>query len=130
MMQQFIYQAVIKLQSAESEFSRIPSHLPGANTISLESKPFQTYDDCVTSCVSLMKAMSDKANAGLDSPIFKVSSEVNPLLSGKETLSKDWGPGELSRVWLYDKSMETEGKIVAIGQAKIFVSRPTLPLLN
>lgn len=120
MSKQFSYQAVVKLKTPESQASRIPSVVPGANTMNLESRFFTTYDECAESCVTFMKELSIKANEGLKDPIFKVSTEVNPLISGKSTLSKDWALGEISRVWIYDKEMEKSGKIVAIGQAKIF----------
>lgn len=91
----------------------------------MTSRQFISYEECVSAC----KALMDDVVKGLNSsnPVFKLSAEVNPMYTGQVTLSKDWGPGEISRLWIYDQGMEKTGHIHAVGQARIFGSTYSVP---
>lgn len=114
----FRYMATIKLTSTELKVNMLQETYPGATSIAVSSRTFETYDECVSSCKRLMDDFLKRANG--KRTIFKMGSEVNPIHSGQQTLSKDWSVGEVSRLWIYDKKMEQTGHIHAVGQARIF----------
>lgn len=117
----FCFGATIKARSAFYKIDALGELLPGVSTITLVSRSFLSYDECVSSCRQLMDDVTDRLNEA-SAGIFKLGSEVNPLYSGSPTLSKDWAPGEVARLWIYDQSMEKSGQIAAMGQARIFGS--------
>ncbi len=117
----------MKLVSPELNVNILQELYPGINSLACTSRVFGTYDECVSSCKSLMDDLMKKANAKSD--IFKMGSEVNPVHSGQPTLSKDWAVGEVSRLWLYDKKMEKGGQIHAVGQARIFAQAGPQPVV-
>lgn len=114
----FHFTATIKLTSTELKVNMLQETYPGATSAAFTSRTFETYDECVSSCKSLMDDFLKRANGRRSH--FKMGSEVNPIHSGQQTLSKDWAHGEVSRLWIYDKKMEQTGHIHAIGQARIF----------
>jgi len=94
---------------------------PGATDLSLASRDFGDYNECITSCKKLMDDVLTKLNSTENGITYMLNSEVNPLHTGQETLSKDWAPGELARIWAFDKQMDKKDQpIVAVGQARIF----------
>ena len=114
----FNYSATIKASSGGIEIGVIKDLLPGVNDMALLSRTFENYSECVSSCRKLMDDFLIRFNA--QQKIYKLGSEVNPAYSGQPTLSKDWGEGEVSRIWIYEVKMETKGSIEAVGQARIF----------
>lgn len=116
----FTYTAVVKLKSEELGIDIFQEKYPGIHTFSCSSRKFSSFDECASSCRSLMEEVVNRYN--VDGEEFKVGSEVNPLHSGTPTLSKDWGIGEISRLWIYRKNLEKSGHISAVGQARLFAS--------
>lgn len=116
----FSFGATIKTRSQTSSLDLLGDALPGVSTITLRSRNFPSYEECLGSCTQLMNDVVSKLNVGPTS--YKLGTEVNPIYSGQVTLSKDWAPGEVCRLWIYDRSMEKMGQISAIGQARIFGS--------
>lgn len=93
---------------------------PSMKKITLSSRRFNQYSECVLSCKKQIEDMAAALNKA-EGQIFKIGAEVNPIHTGSETLSKDWLENEVSRFWIYEKSMEGNGSsIVAIGKASIF----------
>ena len=119
----FSFMATMKLKSDELKIEMLQEQYPGTTSIAFASRTFETYDECISSCKSLMDDLLKRANVGKD--VFKMGSEVNPIHSGQQTLSKDWSIGEVSRLWIYDKKMEQGGQIHAVGQARIFAQTGT-----
>lgn len=115
----FRYNSILK---REKQFELEALELfPGLNEISFQSRIFEQYAECVKSCKGLMEDLSKGINNSLEAPKFKVGAEVNPEHTGNQTLSKDWGPNEVARFWVYDKAMEGAGTgINAICKASIF----------
>lgn len=105
----FIYITTLKNeQSVEFEALQL---FPGLNEISFQSRQFDSYQDCITSCRTFMDDIAKDANRTGDR--FKVGTEVNPIHTGAKALSKDWTASEIARFWVYDKEMEG-GAISAI----------------
>lgn len=117
----FSYGVTIKARSDSMKLDILGELFPNVTTVSLVSRSFSSYDECISSCKQLMDDTLARFNK--QEEVFKMGSEVNPVYSGQPTLSKDWAPGEVSRLWIYDRSMEKKGQIHAIGQARIFGSR-------
>lgn len=126
----FTYAVAAKLKVGDSDFSEVRSEYPNLSTVNFGSRSFNSYEECVVSCKKLMDDLAKNANAHAKRERFKVGSEVNPILSNKETLSKDWGVGELARLWIFDEKMEKTGQIHAIAQSKIFGSTISQVQLN
>lgn len=116
----------MKLSSDELKISILQDLYPGVTSLACSSRVFETYDECISSCKTLMDDLMRKAN--ISGEQFKMGSEVNPLHSGQPTLSKDWALGEVARLWVYDKSMEKSGQIQAVGQARVFAQMGTQPI--
>lgn len=119
MLQSFNYTMTVKVKT--DDVDALAGIYPEVHTISCTSRNFTTYDECVSSCKQLMDDVLARING--DGQKFRLGSEVNPIHSGQETLSKDWTHGEVSRLWIFDKAQEGTGHIHAIGQARIFGSR-------
>ncbi len=108
------------------------SLFPGLNEISFRSRTFSNYSECVKSCKGMMEDMSRDINTSFEEPKFKVGAEVNPIHTGTQTLSKDWGSFEVARFWVYNKAMEGNGAAIsAICRGSIFAipkAEPTFQL--
>jgi uncharacterized secreted protein with C-terminal beta-propeller domain len=125
-MQSFSYTASIKLLSNDGKVAALAETYPGVTDLSLASRQFVDYNECVTSCKQLMTDLKDKINlAASDKVVFKINSEINPVYSGTATLSKDWDVHEVARLWIFDEKMEGTGRIQAVGQARIFQTERT-----
>lgn len=120
----------MKLISPELKVRALQELYPGISSLACSSRTFETYDECVNSCKTLMDDLLARANVNGD--VFKMGSEVNPIHSGQPTLSKDWAVGEISRLWIFDKKMEKTGQIHAVGQARVFAQVGTIvpPITN
>ena len=116
----FSFGATVKTRIETGDLDVLGEDLPGVSTITLVSRDFISYDECIGSCKKLMDDFLERFSS--ISEKYKMGSEVNPLYSGQATLSKDWAPGEVARLWIYDREMEKAGQIHAIGLARIFGS--------
>jgi hypothetical protein len=125
------YSATVKLKLSDGSLALFKEEYPGVTDLAISSKQFIDYNECVTSCQTLMGDLKKRINDSIEKPIYTISSEINPSLSGQPTLSKDWTAGEVGRLWIYDAAMEKTGNIHAIGQARIFSSTDgNISLLN
>ena len=115
----FRYTALLKReQSIKCEGLEL---FPGLNEISFGSRNFTTYAECVKSCKGMMTDMSIDINTSINEQKFKVGAEVNLLVSGTPTISREWLDQEVARFWVYDKSMEGNGgRIDAVCKGSIF----------
>lgn len=115
----FKYTALLKCdQSIKCEGLEL---FPGLNEISFNSRMFTTYAECVKSCKGMMTDMSIDINSSIEEQKFKVGAEVNPLVSGTASISREWLDQEVARFWVYDKAMEGNGgKIDAVCKGSIF----------
>jgi hypothetical protein len=127
----FNYTTTLKLKTNGDNHGDIPSEWIGVNAINLNSRHFNDYIECIRSCKKLMDDVAEKANANAAGK-YEVGTEVNPVHSGQDSISKDWAVYEIARIWIYDKGMKNTGAIQAIGQSRIFGSSPsnTSPLHN
>lgn len=122
-MQSFTYTASIKLVTKGGGAAVLEAEYPGATDMSVKSREFHDYNECVTSCRTFMDDMKTRIAEVDPKTTYKVSSEVNPEHNnGIKTLSKDWEISEVSRLWIFDEKMAATGQIVALGQARIFGS--------
>ena len=114
----FCYSTILKLE--KGLIMEAHEVFPGLHEISLSSRSFPNYTECVSSCMGLMEGMSKDLNEKVKLDRFKVGAEVNPAHTGTATMSKDWEDFEVARFWLYDKSMEGAGNIKAIGRCSVY----------
>jgi hypothetical protein len=121
----FSYHAVLKREQ-DIRFEGL-TLFPAMNEISFQSKIFHGYAECVKSCKGMMEDISFEINLGQQEPKFKVGSEVNPEHSGTTTISTDWAEDEVARFWVYDRSMEGNGKIHAIARGSVSAVFKTEP---
>jgi len=124
-MQSFSYTASIKLLSSGGKVAALAETYPGVTDLSVASRQFVDYNECVTSCRQFMTDLKDKINLAAEKVVFKLNSEINPVYSGTSTLSKDWDVHEVARLWIFDEKMEGTGRINAVGQARIFQTERT-----
>jgi hypothetical protein len=93
---------------------------PSMKEVAITSREFATYAECMRSSRGMMEDLAIALNGSTASDSFKVGAEVNPIISGTPTISKDWGDDEVSRFWVYDRTMEGSARIAAVGCSKIF----------
>jgi len=128
-MQAFSYTASVKL--INDRIAAFDDEYPGVTDFNAASRTFDDYNTCMVSCKTLMDDMKGRINLKSPKIVYKVGSEVNPVYSKQETISKDWEPGEVARLWIYDEKMEKSGQIHAIGQARIYTAESSgRPLLS
>lgn len=113
----FIYNATLKL--AELPRTTARAVFPGVADISVNSRSFSTYSECVNSAKVLIDDIVKDVNAQAGVQ-FTVSAEVNPTYTGVPTRSNDWVRGEVSRFWIFDEQQVGAQQIHAVGQARIF----------
>lgn len=124
----FQYNTVVRVISAPT--ADLVDLFPNAQEVSLTSRVFIDYAECVTSAKKLLDEYVTTVNNS-SSVKMKVGVEMNPAISGKQTISKDWGEVEVARFWVYDKSLEGEGnKIDAVAKTSIFAVDRTPQVLN
>jgi len=113
----FAYSATIKLSELQGGTAQV--NFPGVSDVAVNSRSFDSYVECVTSAKSFMEDVVKDVNEAGEIKLT-VSAEVNPLHSGIDTRSKDWGSDEMARLWIFDKAQEGARAIHALGQARIF----------
>ena len=118
----FIYSATIKITELGSSRARVA--FPEVTDMSVNSRPFGSYVECVNSAKGLMEDFVKDVNNQSKKEKFTVSAEVNPVHSGIETRSRDWGVDELARLWIFDEKEVGKNSIHAVGQARIFALEP------
>lgn len=120
----FAYNATIKLN--ELPRATAQAIFPSVHDVSMNSRDFSSYAECVDSAKQLMEDIVKDVNTQVNREQFTVSTEINPIHTGVSTRSRDWEEGEISRFWIFDKKQEGGTRIHAVGQARIFaVDRPS-----
>lgn len=120
--QQFSYTASIRLADDGETSKGISIGIPNVANLNVASRVFPDYNECVLSCKTLMDDMKTRFNAGVPDEPFSLKSEINPIHTGTPTVSKDWEPMEVARMWIFDKAVEGSPAIVAVGQARIWTA--------
>lgn len=120
-MQSFNYTASVKLVLSDGTYAAFKEEYPGVTDLNIASRDFHDYNECVTSCRTFMNDIKTRINATANAVVYKIGTEVNPVHNnGVATLSKDWDSAEVSRLWIFDETMEKSGAIHAVAQARIF----------
>jgi hypothetical protein len=123
----FAYHATLKLK--ELPACTVQAAFPGVTDLAVNSRHFTNYVECINSVKGLMddvvKGVNTSAKRGTK---FTVSSEINPAHTGVETRSRDWGPDEIARLWIFDKKQVKSQNIIAVGQARIFAMEKIQPI--
>ena len=116
----FAYTATIKLD----EIPKCQAHddFPGVADLAVNSRNFANYFDCSNSVKEFMSSVVVSINLDLSKDDqFVLTTEVNPVYSGVDTKSKDWGEGELARLWMFENKQVEANTIRAVGQARVFM---------
>lgn len=113
----FVYTATLKLADLPECEAR--STFPAVTDLAVNSRTFSTYVECVTSAKNFMEDIVKDINKA-ETIKLTVAAEINPVVSGVETRSKDWSSEEIARLWIFDKDLTGTRNIYALGQARIF----------
>lgn len=126
----FAYTATIKLD--EIVPCGVQKEFPGVTDLAVNSRNFGNYFDCSNSVKMFMDSVVSTVNVELEeAERYMITTEVNPVYSGVDTKSKDWGSGELARLWMFASTQEESTTIHAVGQARVFMlSRDPAKYLN
>lgn len=123
----FVYSATIKL--CELPHCKAQADFPGITDVAFNSRCFNNYVECVDSATALVNDLVKSANSQ-NVRQLTVSVEANPIHTGKESASTDWREDELTRFWIFDKRLEGNTFIHAVGQAQIFMVEGQAQVLN
>lgn len=113
----FSFSVALRLSNEQWKRMSSAAFFSSLSGVVMHSRVFSSYEECITSARQLMNDVLAVLNTNDDT--FKLGVEINPLYTNQPTLSRDWGPSEVSRIWLYEKNMEGKGHISAAGQARI-----------
>ena len=113
----FSFSASLRLTSDQWKSMSSSALFKSLSLVVLQSRVFGSYEECIASARQLMSDALSALNHNGDR--YKMGVEINPLYTNQATVSRDWEPTEVSRIWLYEKSMEGTGHISAAGQARI-----------
>lgn len=91
---------------------------PHADEALFTSKAFSDFESAVESANKFVVDISEKINLDIGETKFSVLSEINPALSGKETISKTWDELEMAKLWIVpvDHAQQTSIKAVSLTQ--------------
>lgn len=101
---------------------------PSVDDVVLTSREFDQLEDALRSANQLTGSIT--SHLSLPTRPLMVVSEVNPRFSQKETLSTDWAPNEVVKLWVVDKrSYEERATLNAVGLTQLMeVAGPAVPL--
>ncbi|WP_407303479.1 hypothetical protein [Acinetobacter sp.] len=116
----FSYTATLKVRDLSN--CAIRRKFPGVSDLTINSRTFANYFDCSNSVRALMNNIAEQVNTELaEADHMMVMSEVNPIYTGVDSKSKEWGTGELARIWMFDAAQEESASIHAVAQARVFM---------
>jgi hypothetical protein len=94
---------------------------PHIEDLMISSRTFDKFEEAVDSTNLLVAELTKSLNAAVNVEQYNVLSELNPKLTGKETLSKDWGSNEMAKVWIVDQIAQktTPGPLRAVAIAQL-----------
>lgn len=95
---------------------------PHADDVVIKSVEFDDMLSAVTSCTTMLSDVIAAVNHTANEDKFRLVSEVNPNISGLSTISKEWAPDEIAKLWVIKTSidMSTVKTINAYGKAQVF----------
>lgn len=110
----------------------ISSVFPMVEDLMLSSKMFDEFEPVLNSLNTLNTEVTHSLNKAVQEERYGILSEINPARSGQETISKDWGPNEVAKVWIIDKIAQKEkpGPIKAVALAQILEAHDEPVVLN
>lgn len=110
-----------------------PAHavFPNIEDMVMSSRHFDDFQEAVDSANGFVAELTSVIN-GPNQEKFKMLSEINPRFTGKETISKDWGPNELAKLWIVDSARQEKGggPILAIALTQLLEIQDEHVLLN
>lgn len=116
---QYRYTLNLKLSQIVGPVAGVKELVPNAEDISFISEPFNTAEEVVDKSNSMVSELLTSLNIGADK--YAMIVETNPNISGQDTMTKNWEPMNLSKVWIVDKvSQNTPGPIMAVGLVDLF----------
>lgn len=116
----YIYAVNVKLSQISAN-TVVSAMFPNIEDLLLNSKSFDKFEDAVDSSNKLIAELVASLNATVKVEQFASLSEINPKLSGTETISKDWAPEEMAKLWIIDQLARKEktDPIRAVGLAQL-----------
>lgn len=95
---------------------------PHADDVVIKSVEFDDMLSAVTSCTTVLSDVVAAVNHAANEDKFRLVSEVNPNISGLSTISKEWAPDEIAKLWVIKTSvdMNSAKMINAYGKAQVF----------
>lgn len=110
-----------------------PAHtvFPNIEDMVMSSRNFDDFQEAVDSANAFVAELATVIN-GPNQDKFKMLSEVNPKFTGKETISKDWGPDEVAKLWIIDSARQdrANGPMLAIALTQLLEIQDDHVLVN
>lgn len=113
-----IFVHTVILQSTDTTSFNLGGIFPGYSEIAIRSKPM-FFNDCYASCKELLSYFVRYANLNSkDVTGLSLGVEVNPKLSGVESVSGAWDDDEAVRWWIYNEA-KTGTSVKTVAKATI-----------
>jgi hypothetical protein len=123
---QFRYTLNVKLGKVAKP-AALDCLFPSVEDIVLSSREFIDAAEASTSMANVMAEFCKGLNAAMKTEKYALFSEINPTISSKETISKDWKPNELAKLWIIDASSKLQSKAIhALGLGQLLEIDPEL----
>jgi len=117
-----LYRYAINLKLSQVLAStQINGVFPNIEDVMISSRDFTEFEEAVTSTTALAKQLTLSLNVAVQAEKYKLVSEVNPKISGTDTVSKEWADNELLKIWILDNAdgVLLDGSMPAIGLAQL-----------
>ncbi len=125
------YAMNVKLNQIQGQ-TLVSSVFPSVEDVAFNSRDFEKFEEAVESTNALVAELTKSLNVAVKLDQYVSMSELNPKLTGKETLSKDWALNEMAKVWIIDQiAQKTKpGPIRAVGLAQLMEVQGESVLVN
>lgn len=108
--------------SSSPEKTALNKIFPHIEDLTLKSREFDAFEDAITSAKGLVHDLTEHLNESVGQALYKNVIELNPRFSGHPTLSKEWGPYEIAKLWIVPSVVDLEnpkGGISALALAQL-----------
>jgi hypothetical protein len=117
----YMYGLNVKFSSVASK-TPLNELFPHVEDLMISSRDFDKFEEAIQSCNGVVTEITSFLNLAVGETKYKTVSELNPRLTGQQTLSKEWSQHEIAKLWIVDNKSDPENPgagIVATALAQV-----------
>lgn len=115
------YRYATNLKLSQIGETPVNMFFPSVEDMVMSSREFSDFEEAVSSANEFVAELTLNINVCAGVGKYKMISEINPTFSGKETISKDWAPDEVAKLWIIDavKQAARPGPMLAVALTQL-----------